>query len=880
MTDQEQPFTNVDVKDFPCFSQRIEPSHFQLLRVLGQGSFGKVFLVRKRVGADAGTLFAMKVLRKASLKLRDRIRTKLERDILAAIHHPFIVRLEYAFQTEGRLYLILEYLRGGDLFSRLSKEVALSETDVRFYLAELILALHHLHQLGIIYRDLKPENILLDTDGHIKLTDFGLSKEAVDKGRTFSFCGTVEYMAPEVITRRGHDASADWWSLGVVMFEMLCGVLPFQGESRRETMQQILRAKLRMPQFLSLEAQSLLRALFKRNPCSRLGYGANGLIEFKEHPFFAAVPWSELLERSVTAPYRPICSPTSGTNAGESISDSASLNESPDIPTSTSVYEVFAGFSYTAPNLTEHFSQSPNHFLPDGCQRTAGSSTCSSLNEDIQCSPESLGSVKSVPNPISLLIRKSQTAKQTLYNSEPKIACSSSNQEPLENCTEKNRTFGASAFARSPTASDLKKAKKTTFADDYELRELISRETYFTCRRCVHRRTFEVRTMKILDKRLYDPSNEIKILKQFQHLDNVVKLYEVYDTEKHVYMVTEYLAGGSLMDRMLRKHCFAEYEASAVTEHLARTLAELHAKGAIYGNLKSSNLFYAGLDQSPNSLRFCDFRFATQQHLGQPVIARSSYAHGYAAPEVLRGQEMTYSCDMWSLGILLSIMLVGRAPYSHRSNDTPSAVLSRMEDEDSVQLVGSWWDVVSTKAKDLVLRLLQKDSGKRITACDVLSHEWIRNRHELSRQVGSGVTPLSSATKTVLPIRTTTNPIVPTLEPVTASQLAVRRQQSRVRTSVKTFTICPTRPINPCSECTRSSPMDTRISSVTMQWPGNPHTNSLIHTCTQAVQPKPKTAPGGYFSSSTTFTLGNNDKHNHFFSPNRGSLSSQPRIVV
>ncbi|KAA3679818.1 ribosomal protein S6 kinase alpha-1/2/3/6 [Paragonimus westermani] len=840
MTDQTQPFTNVDVKDFSCFSQRIEPSHFQLLRVLGQGSFGKVFLVRKRVGADAGTLFAMKVLRKASLKqayeihdllpmfaVRDRIRTKLERDILAAIHHPFIVRLEYAFQTEGRLYLILEYLRGGDLFSRLSKEVALSEIDVRFYLAELILALNHLHQLGIIYRDLKPENILLDTDGHIKLTDFGLSKEAVDKGRTFSFCGTVEYMAPEVITRRGHDASADWWSLGVVMFEMLCGVLPFQGESRRETMQQILRAKLRMPQFLSLEAQSLLRALFKRNPCSRLGYGANGLIEFKEHPFFAAVPWSELLERSVTAPYRPNCSPTSGPNVAESISDSTSLNESPDIPTSTSVYEVFAGFSYTAPNLAEHFSQSPNHFLPDGCQRTARSSTCSSLNEDIQCSPESLGSVKSVPNPINLLIRKSQNARPTLYNSEPKIACSSSNQEPLENCADKEKAFGAPTFARSPTVSDLKKTKKTTFADDYELRELINRDTYFTCRRCVHRRTFEVRTMKILDKRLYDPSNEIKILKQFQHLDNVVKLYE-----------------------------------------------------AIYGNLKSSNLFYAGLDQNPNSLRFCDFRFATQQHLGQRVITQSSYAHGYAAPEVLRGKEMTYSCDMWSLGILLSIMLVGRAPYSHRSNDTPSAVLSRMEDEESVQLVGSWWDVVSIKAKDLVLRLLQKDSEKRITAADVLSHEWIRNRHELSRQVVSGVTTLSSANKTVLPVRTTINPAVPTLEPVTASQLAVRRQQSRVRTSVKTFTICPTRPINTYSECTRSSPMDTRISSVTMQWPGNPHTHSFVHTYTQTAQPKPKTAPGGYFSSSTTFTLGNNDKHNHFFSPNRGSLSSQPRIVV
>ncbi|KAF6767805.1 hypothetical protein AHF37_06888 [Paragonimus kellicotti] len=241
---------------------------------------------------------------------------------------------------------------------------------------------------------------------------------------------------------------------------------------------------------------------------------------------------------------------------------------------------------------------------------------------------------------------------------------------------------------------------------------------------------------------------------------------------------------------------------------------------------------------------------------------------------------MTYSCDMWSLGILLSIMLVGRAPYSHRSNDTPSAVLSRIEDEDSVQLVGSWWDAVSIEAKDLVLRLLQRDSEKRLTASGVLSHEWIRNRHELSRQVVSGVTPLSSGTKVVLPARTTKNPTVPKLEPVTSSQLAVRRQQSRVRTTVKTFTICPTRPINTCNEYAMSTPKNTRVSSVTMQWPGNPHPNSFVHPSNQADQQLPKTAPGGYFSSSTTFTLGKNDKRNPFFCSNHGSLSSQPRIVV
>lgn len=146
-----------------------------------------------------------------------------------------------AFQTEGKLYLVLDYLRGGDLFTRLNKEVMFTEEDVKFYLAELALALDHLHSLGIIYRDLKPENILLDSGGHINLTDFGLSKEAVNEEKTFSFCGTVEYMAPEIISRKGHTSAVDWWSFGVLMFEMLTGSLPFSGANRKDTMQQIMK---------------------------------------------------------------------------------------------------------------------------------------------------------------------------------------------------------------------------------------------------------------------------------------------------------------------------------------------------------------------------------------------------------------------------------------------------------------------------------------------------------------------------------------------------------------------------------------------------------------------------------------------------------------
>ncbi|XP_046425120.1 ribosomal protein S6 kinase 2 beta isoform X2 [Neodiprion fabricii] len=327
------------------------PAQFELLKVLGQGSFGKVFLVRKVVGKDGGSLYAMKVLKKATLKVRDRVRTKMERNILVDVEHPFIVRLHYAFQTEGKLYLILDFLRGGDLFTRLSKEVMFTEEDVKFYLAELALALGHIHNLGIIYRDLKPENILLDADGHISLTDFGLSKQPLDDTKTYSFCGTVEYMAPEVVNRKGHSFAADWWSFGVLMFEMLTGALPFQGANRKETMTQILKAKLGMPHYISTEAQALLRVLFKRNPANRLGSG--GVEEIKSHMFFASIDWGALFEKKVKPPFKPAVSREDEAFYFDSEFTCKTPKDSPGVPPSANAHELFRGFSFVAPCLLD-----------------------------------------------------------------------------------------------------------------------------------------------------------------------------------------------------------------------------------------------------------------------------------------------------------------------------------------------------------------------------------------------------------------------------------------------------------------------------------------------------------------------------------------------
>uniref|UniRef100_A0A182RNN3 Non-specific serine/threonine protein kinase n=1 Tax=Anopheles funestus TaxID=62324 RepID=A0A182RNN3_ANOFN len=343
----------IDIKDIIREGhEKADPSQFELLKVLGEGSFGKVFLVRKIVGIDAGTLYAMKVLKKATLKVKDRVRSTNERNILADVGHAFIVKLHYAFQTPGKLYLILDFLRGGDLFTRLSKEVMFTEEDVKFYLAELALALNHLHGIGIIYRDLKPENILLDQDGHIALTDFGLSKQPLDGSKTYSFCGTVEYMAPEVVNRKGHTFAADWWSFGVLMFEMLTGNLPFHGSNRNDTMNQILKTKLGMPENLSPEAQSLLRALFKRNPQNRLGAGPNGIDDIKRHEFFANVDWDAFERKKVRPPFIPAVSRDDAFYFDPEYTNK-SPKDSPGGPVSASAYEIFRGFSFIAPGLLD-----------------------------------------------------------------------------------------------------------------------------------------------------------------------------------------------------------------------------------------------------------------------------------------------------------------------------------------------------------------------------------------------------------------------------------------------------------------------------------------------------------------------------------------------
>ena len=237
---------------------KISPEMFTGICQIGKGSFGEVFLVSKE---DSGQLFALKILKKEKMISHNLIRYALtERNVLTYIKHPFIVSLKYAFQSNDKLFLVLDYCPGGDLSSRLLIEKRFSESQARIYISEILLALEELHARDIIFRDLKPDNIVIDQNGHAMLTDFGLSKEGVaDHITAKSFCGSVAYLAPEMIKRSGHGKAVDWYLLGVVLYEMLVGVPPYFSSNKDELLSNIQRGKLKMPTSLSVEARELIK---------------------------------------------------------------------------------------------------------------------------------------------------------------------------------------------------------------------------------------------------------------------------------------------------------------------------------------------------------------------------------------------------------------------------------------------------------------------------------------------------------------------------------------------------------------------------------------------------------------------------------------------
>lgn len=340
------------------YSQSSSPvvglTDFVTLKLVGKGAFGKVLLVKKR---DTQRLYAMKVLSKEMLvQSRAVANTLTEKELLKRFDHPNIVSLKYCFQTTTHLYMVMDYISGGELFYHLGELGNFSESRARFYASQIILAIGFLHEHGIIYRDLKPENLLLDMNGDICLCDFGLAKEIYQTNDiTHTFCGSLEYMAPEVLKGEGYGRAVDWWSLGTIIYELLTGLPPFYSENPVHMQDKILNEPLVTPDHLSPAAKDLLAKLLHRDPRYRLGAGPTDAAEIRGHPFFSNTDWLNMLLKRVEPPFKPHLLDEEDTRyfdpecttANPAIATAEIF--SPTVALTQQEQQAFDGFSYTSP---------------------------------------------------------------------------------------------------------------------------------------------------------------------------------------------------------------------------------------------------------------------------------------------------------------------------------------------------------------------------------------------------------------------------------------------------------------------------------------------------------------------------------------------------
>ncbi|WFD33499.1 non-specific serine/threonine protein kinase [Malassezia cuniculi] len=365
--------------------RKLTAADFEFLKLIGRGTFGRVFQVRKR---DTKRIYAMKVLYKREIALKKEVgHTMGERKILEKSHDcPFLVSLKFSFQSEKELFFVTDYKSGGELFWHLQREGRFTEARARFYVAEIVLALEHLHKYDIVYRDLKPENILLDATGHVALCDFGLSKPDLGQGQlTTTFCGTTEYLAPEILLdESGYSKLVDFWSLGVLLFEMCCGWSPFYAEDTQQMYRNICFGKIKFPRgAISDDGKQFVKGLLNRNPKHRLGAQRDAQ-DLREHPFFKEIDFEALARKQIPPLFKPLVESDESvanfdpefTSAGSTelkrfndeahmhapagrvevspersvpiATNQASAGASPeDEPLSSSVQEKFRGFSYT-----------------------------------------------------------------------------------------------------------------------------------------------------------------------------------------------------------------------------------------------------------------------------------------------------------------------------------------------------------------------------------------------------------------------------------------------------------------------------------------------------------------------------------------------------
>uniref|UniRef100_K7FNE5 Ribosomal protein S6 kinase n=1 Tax=Pelodiscus sinensis TaxID=13735 RepID=K7FNE5_PELSI len=721
-------------------AEKVGIENFELLKVLGTGAYGKVFLVRKISGHDNGKLYAMKVLKKATIiqKAKTTEHTRTERQVLEHIRQsPFLVTLHYAFQTDKKLHLILDYINGGELFTHLSQRERFTENEVQIYIGEIVLALEHLHKLGIIYRDIKLENILLDFNGHVVLTDFGLSKEFLtdENERAYSFCGTIEYMAPDIVRGgdTGHDKAVDWWSLGVLMYELLTGASPFtvDGEknSQAEISKRILKSEPPYPQEMSALAKDVIQRLLMKDPKKRLGCGPGGVGEIKQHPFFQKINWDDLAAKKIPAPFKPVIrDELDVSNFAEEFTEMDPTYSPAATPQISE--RMFQGYSFVAPSIL--FKR--NAAIVDPVQFHMG-----------------------VERPGVTTIARSAMMKDSPFYHHYELDL-------------KEKPLGEGSFS--------------------------------ICRKCSHKKTSQEYAVKIISKRMEaNTQREITALKLCEGHPNVVKLHEVYHDQVafskqaprsllkcplcplfflftnrtarhrhihqqwseyaslscsqphpphlpslvsciliinhkklHTFLVMELLKGGELLERIQKKKHFSETEASYIMRKLVSAVSHMHDVGVVHRDLKPENLLFT--DENDNSeIKIIDFGFARLKPPDNQPLKTPCFTLHYAAPELLNHNGYDESCDLWSLGVILYTMLSGQVPFQSQDKGltcTSALEIMKKIKKGEFSFEGEAWKNVSQEAKDLIQGLLTVDPNKRIKMSSLRYSEWLQDGSQLS----------------------------------------------------------------------------------------------------------------------------------------------------
>ena len=282
---------------------KVKIKDYDKLKTVGLGSYGRVRLCKNK---KTGAIYVMKILKKNEIIKQKQVdHVYSEFNILSMLKHPFIVQLlGYNFEDPKYIYFILEYIQGGELFSLLRNKVTFPISQTKFYIAHIITIFEYLHSKNIVYRDLKPENILINKNGYLKLTDFGFAKQ-LENEKTYTLCGTPEYLAPEIILNKGHGKAVDWWTLGILLYEMLVGIDPFSDDDPMKTYQKILKGKINFPKTINKDAKSLIKHLLTQDTSKRFGCLKNGVKDILNHRLFEGFDWKNFVYLTMPAPYIP-----------------------------------------------------------------------------------------------------------------------------------------------------------------------------------------------------------------------------------------------------------------------------------------------------------------------------------------------------------------------------------------------------------------------------------------------------------------------------------------------------------------------------------------------------------------------------------------------